>query len=723
MGGNASPTRWGRLVPEYHRLDEDRARRASLILACTACLGGVCWLFSAYYWIQGVPALVPGLALLGLMQLLTPITFRLTRSLELVAQLVIVTCFFGVFAAAWFTGGPSSVGMVWAITIPTLGLLLSGWRSAVAWTILTTSALAGFGFVEAAGLEFPQVSNDLPHGFRNLVSNGALLACIFALLAVAEASRRRAQVRLQAANLELERARDAALAQARQKSEFLATVSHEIRTPMNAVIGLSELLLSSPLSEAQRGFARTIRTSSHELLRLIDDVLCFARNEAQGRVPQNLAWIDLGELVENVLDLLAEPAHRKGLELWPHLELTAGRRVKTDATRLRQILVNLLGNAIKFTEEGEVTLHVHPVARTGGRSRLRFEVRDTGVGLQEGETNVFRPFARSSGSTQKVEGTGLGLSISKQLVELMGGQIGAENRPEGGASFWFELELETEPERSSSEGEFAGAPVLVLEPTPSGRSSLSLALKRLGVPHDVASCLDEAPELGRRRGYRTVITRYEDVGFAHPEGARLERDPRLMGAQFILLARVSQTIDEYAGLLGGRALVLGRPIRSLELEAALARPRPAPAPGALGPVGPSVRPGMNILIVDDNPVNRQVLELQLGALGHHTTQASSGEAGLLAFDRSRFDAVFMDCHMPGMGGIEAIRRLRTLDGRGGSRALVVALTASIVDELWVRCMAAGADDVIAKPVELATLRRALERGAKAPPSERRVQAG
>ncbi len=520
---------------------------------------------------------------------------------------------------------------------------------------------------------------------------------------------------------ELLRAKQAAEAASLAKGEFLATMSHEIRTPLNGIIPMLELISRGQLSLDQRDMLQTATGSSLQLLRIVDDILDYSKLEAN-KLELEITTFNLRELLDGVAQLMQRTAEGKQLRLGLDIEPSVRLLVRGDPIRLRQVLGNLIGNAIKFTERGSVDIQLRRLGETRAQHLLRFQVRDTGIGIAaDQQARLFRSFAQADASTTRLYGgTGLGLAICKRIIDLMGGRIGVESEPGRGATFWFEIPLlKVIGDLQQTTGADA-ARVMVI----SSDARLSQRLKRLldswGISHVLMETTQEALERVRRHtddeGFRCVIADHETLRYsARAVHRALARPEDLSGSRLIWLYGDEPVPDE----LQANATLVPRQSPDETLRALVLPPEPKPsvAPTLASAMIPEPLPppvaharDVRILLVEDNPVNLLVAQKLLGVLGFEADTATDGEAALSSMESTRYDMVFMDCQMPVLDGYAATRRWRAMETESGGRPIpIVAMTANAMAGDRERCLAAGMDDYLSKPVAREQLDACLQR--------------
>jgi signal transduction histidine kinase/CheY-like chemotaxis protein len=522
---------------------------------------------------------------------------------------------------------------------------------------------------------------------------------------------------------QLRQAKQAAESAVMAKGEFLATMSHEIRTPLNGIVPMLDLLLQAPtLAPDHRELVRTAYASSQQLLRIVDDILDYSKLEAD-RLELETTAFNLRELLEMVIQLMDRPAEAKGLRLHLHIDPAVRLPVRGDPVRLRQVLGNLLSNAVKFTERGTVTVTVRRVGETQAQHQLRFEVRDTGIGIpDDAQARLFQAFSQADASTTRLYGgTGLGLAICRRIVDLMGGNIGVTSELGRGSIFWFEVPMLKVPgDMQVQELNFAGGRLLLLTADTKQRMRLSMLLPNWGLRVTPVETTQEALERLRTAATQGAPWAYSIV-LADLAGMRttalalhrnLERQAIYGNVRLVCL----QGDDPVPEELQRNATVLGRNVQDADLRNALTRPAPArPAlaeeRGNDSDVVVAAPRNARVLLVEDNPVNLMVGQRLLGVLGVDCDTAHNGDVALLRMAAARYDLVLMDCQMPVMDGYTATRRWREneIAAGEGQHLPIVAMTANAMAGDRQKCLDAGMDDYLAKPVTRAELERCLHR--------------
>jgi len=588
-------------------------------------------------------------------------------------------------------------------------------------TALYDRALGGERFIVERRYEFSQVERYYEISYNPIRTNDSIIGVTVFSKDITDRHR---------ANVALRKAMAAAESANRMKSDFLANMSHEIRTPMNGVIGMTDLLLMTDLTHEQREFARTVRISGESLLIVINDILDFSKIEA-GKLDLEIIDFSLREVIDNTVDLLAAQAHSKGLELAAFIRPEVPMHLRGDPGRLRQVINNLIGNAVKFTSHGEVVITVSRVSETPTHAVLGFDVRDTGIGMDEkAQANLFQAFTQADGSTtRKYGGTGLGLVISKKLVGLMKGDIRVRSMPGQGSTFSFHAEFEKQPITSSpvEKPDLIGLHVLIVDDNATNREILEHHTRAWKMKSDSASSGRQALQMMRSAAmtdpYELAI-----IDMQMPEmdglmlGHAIKSDPSISSTRLVMLTSLGNQMDTADMKAAGIEACVLKPVKqsrlfdrlsevmaghipsaqkvaqtgTLRITSSLPKPEPPPtaAPAAA-----------RILLAEDNLINQKVALGLLQNIGYKADVVNNGLEVLAALDSRSYDLILMDCQMPELDGYETTQRIRAK----GEGPRIIAMTANAMRGESEKCLAAGMDDYLSKPVRLETLRDMVNR--------------
>ena len=621
---------------------------------------------------------------------------------------------------------PVLTAMAGACTLLAVGLVLSGNATPSWWTVAAGLALLTVVFALGSLFSSGAQARDL-----NEAHARAAAAEDECTLLQRDVNR---HDQLEQQLLQAKRAAESA---ALAKGEFLATMSHEIRTPLNGIIPMLDLVARGNLAPDQREMLRTAHESSLQLLRIVDDILDYSKLEAN-RLELEITSFNLRELLEAVLQLMQRPAESKGLRLDLNIDPNVRLPVRGDPVRMRQVLTNLIGNAVKFTERGGIQLVVRRLGETPAQHMLRFEVRDTGIGIGHAQqARLFRAFTQADASTTRLYGgTGLGLAICKRIVDLMGGRIGVQSEPGQGSTFWFEAPLlKVIGDVQIRQTAHDARRVLAITPNLRLRQRIALLLPNWGMTVSIVETTQEALERlrqqtapGQSASFVAIIADYD--GLRHSARAlhrALLRTPAYADVKLLWLygeEEIPEELREGTGLLPRLApdadlrgaLLEPQPVAESPKESFVAPPPTAPEPAANEPGHPA--PPARLLLVEDNPVNLLVAQKLLSVLGYECDTAPNGEVALSHMASGSYDLVLMDCQMPVLDGYSATRRWREHEAgqAPGKRLPIVAMTANAMAGDRQRCLDAGMDDYLSKPVARDQLDACLRRWLRMAPA-------